>query len=400
MRRFPQLRIERLAPTGEGVARADGRVVFVEGSLPEELVEAEIFEDHKRFARAWTRQVLHPSPDRRPTGSHEVRCGGTGWAHMELSAARRARRQLFLETMERVGHFKAEDFGPLPISESSLEYRLRNQFHFERKNGCVRGGFFERRSHDVVPLDGCEIVSAQTRAAVSRWCHALEDLLPENRQVRIQTVETVQTGAGFEIAAAAPPSVLRLLEAPAAVTVRAGGADFHVSAGSFFQVNRWRLDPFLATVKEMAVGAGVGSCLEVFAGSGFLSRALLDAGCHVTSVESSPRSCADALTNRRLWGVSKAWVYHSTSLERYLRSDSAMFDFVVADPPRSGLGACATALARRARRGVLYISCDPATLARDLAAILPLGFRIERAGLEDFFPLTPRLESFVFLLAT
>ncbi len=268
MSRIVRLEIERLAPTGEGVARLSGKAVFVEGSLPGERVEAEVFAERSRFARARTLSVERASPDRRPTGAHSDRCGGTDWAHFDPAAARAAKRSLFLETMARIGGVAAADFGPLPISESPLEYRLRNQFHLQ---GRV-AGFFERHSHRIVPIDGCEIVSAPAREVLGELARnndAADDLVET-----IETVETVETGPGYRIAL-----WNRTREVPVgpnrAVEIRSAPASFSVSPRAFFQVNRFLFPRLFEEVRDRARALGGATALDAYSGVGFFTRALV-----------------------------------------------------------------------------------------------------------------------------
>ncbi|HKB69716.1 MAG TPA: TRAM domain-containing protein [Thermoanaerobaculia bacterium] len=386
MRASLRLTVERLAPTGEGVAHESGKVVFVDGALPGETIEAEIFEEKARHARASTAGVLEASPDRRPADAHAASCGGTDWAHVEVEAARRFKRELFLETMARLGGIAAHEFGELPISSSPLEYRLRNQFHAS----AGEAGFFARRSHRVVPIDGCEIVSRETRGKIRRLAAEAE-----GTGGTIETLETVETGARHRLVWRAEG--LRLLASDAALDVDVGGRPFCVSAGSFFQVNRHRIAPFFEQIRELAAEVAPRAALDAYAGAGFLTHALVEAGARVTAVESDPSSAADAAFNRARFGAERRIDLRTESVEAFLRGPAEPADVVVADPPRGGLRAAAAALSELARRRLIYVSCEPASLARDLKPLLAGGLTIERAWLEDFFPLTHRVEAVVSL---
>jgi 23S rRNA (uracil1939-C5)-methyltransferase len=392
-------RVARFAPTGEGVIRGDGRVVFVDGALPGETVEFEVFERRTRFERARAGRILEPSPDRRAMSPHAAQCGGTDWAHVSIGPAREAKRRLFLETMERIGKLDAGTFGELPIAESALEYRLRNQFHFRREGSAIRAGFFERRSRRIVPLDACEIVSGAGRRWISETSETLFTELKPGEAARIETVETVEVRReGFRLAARATPGGILPSSTPAWLDLELpGGPLFRVSAGSFFQVNRHRIGPFWRSIRDLAADLAVRSVIEAYAGGGYFASALLAAGCRVTSVESEPSSAEDARQNALRWGSGDAWEYDASGIERHLDRDASSADLVVADPPRAGLRGVASLLAARARRFFLYVSCEPPTLARDLAVLSASGFRIARAWLEDFFPLTHRVEAAVLL---
>jgi 23S rRNA (uracil1939-C5)-methyltransferase len=376
--------VERLAPTGEGIARPGGKALFLDGALPGEEVEYEIFDDRRRFARGRVTQVRVASPDRRPVDAHAALCGGTDWAHMELSAAREAKRALFRETIERIGRIPGESLGHLPISPSPPGYRLRNKFHFARGPDAVVGGFFERRSHRVVPIDGCEIVSARTRSAVA-------EISAEPGET-VRTIETVEDGDGYRLACHPPRDGF-----PTKVLLRLGTAEFQVSAASFFQVNRFLVAGLRDRLEREAAEIGRGRALDAFAGVGLWTHALLGAGYRVVSVESSAAAVADSRANRARWGAEDRWEIREERFESLAARDPSPFDVVVADPPRGGLGASATALARLVGGRLFYVSCDPATLARDLAVLAGSGLAIEDAWLEDFFPLTHRVEAAVRL---
>ena len=393
MSRSVRLDIESLAPTGEGVARLSGKTIFVEGALPEERVAAELFEEKSRFARARTLGVDTASADRRATDEHSARCGGTDWAHFDVDAARRAKRDLFLETMKRIGGIPAESFGSLPISESPLEYRLRNQFHI--RGGEV--GFFERHSHTIVPLDGCEIVSAPTREKLAALAGATRS--DTDRVETVESVETVGTGSDHEIALwnRTRAAAIESMGSRPSVEIRWNAGAFSVSARSFFQVNRFRFPHLSLEVEQLAQRAGGGSALDAYSGVGFFSHSLAKAGYDVTAVESSSSSLADAQRNRLRSCRPEAIRIVGSGIGEFLTGSSESYDLVIADPPRAGLAGRAAELARRARTSFLYVSCDPASLARDLRIVLSLGFEIESALLEDFFPLTHRVEALVSL---
>ena len=385
-------RIERLAPTGEGIAHADGKAVFVDGALPGELVEAVVFEEKARHLRAAVAEVHEASPDRLGTDAHAASCGGTDWAHFDPGAARIAKRALFLETMQRIGGIGAGRFGELPVSISPLGYRLRNQFHVERDAAGSRAGFFARRSHRVIALDGCEIVSTDTRRKIADL--VAEGALPAGR---IESLESVETDSAHRLALT-DASGRRIGGSPGSLDVRFDGRAFHVSAGSFFQVNRYRLKALFDWVRERAAAAEARTALDAYSGAGFFSRALVEAGARVTAVESSRSSCGDARFNRERFASEGRLDLLQARVEDFVLGDTAPFDCVVADPPREGLKKTAARLASLARKLFLYVSCEPASLARDLPVFLSAGFRIGVVGLEDLFPLTHRVEALVELV--
>jgi 23S rRNA (uracil1939-C5)-methyltransferase len=381
------------------VARIAGKAYFIDGALPGEEVEIQVTEERRRYARGRVTGILVASPSRRPTDAHSSRCGGTPWAHLALEASRSAKRELFLETLFRHGGVPPEAFGDLPIFASPLEYRLRNQFHVEAGPGGIRVGFFEKRSHRVVPLDQCEIVSAPAREKISRIAGEFLPPAP-GRGLTLETVETIEVDGSHQMAfrrrgeGKDEPGAAK----SASVEIKVGSTSYRVSPASFFQVNRHRLAPFFEEVRDLASRTAGRTALDACAGVGFLSSALLAAGYTVTAVESSACAVADGEITR----IREGWVdrlqFVRRRLDEFLSTDTRSFDLAVADPPRGGLGDSAVALASRCRAALIAISCEPLSLAMDLKRILPLGFEIRSAFLEDFFPLTPRVEAVVELV--
>jgi tRNA/tmRNA/rRNA uracil-C5-methylase (TrmA/RlmC/RlmD family) len=409
-----EVRIEKLAPTGEGIARTDDGVGFVDGALPGELVATTLYEMRKRFWRGSLRAVLEPSPDR-VDGAH-AGCAGCDWAHFAPEPARQAKRELFLETMQRIGKLDPSLFGELPVEASEAGYRLRARFHVS--DG--KAGYYAPGTHRVVSAAACESLSAATRGRLPALEDAVRGAGASVSEVAI--LETVDAGrrliratvSGDPAAAAKlgdllsrtfegvrlrSPEGKRLLErGDRALGLSVEGRTFSVAVDSFFQANRFLVDTLFGDVAVEARKVGPGPALDAFGGVGLFAGALLSAGHGVSSVEADAGAAADACRTRDTWEDGGRWEIGEGTLVQFLEEDDRRFDLVVADPPRSGLGAgLAAELARRARERFVYVSCDPATLARDLPAILEEGFAIRQAKLYDLFAFTHRVEALVAL---
>ena len=417
-----RVRISRLAPTGEGIARDAAGVGFVAGALPGEEVDAEVEEVRKNFWRGRAAAVIAGSPDR--ILSPAEACPGCDWGHFDLAAAREAKRVLFRETMQRIGKISADRFGELPIVPSETGYRLRNRFHVAGRGADLVVGQFAGRSHRVVPVSACRAITpamaallpavrdalAASGAAVSELA-TLEDRNGVHRLARVTLSETSrrQNRADAESVGARLAPLFAGLEVGgrdgralfqagnARLAIETGGRRFLVSAGSFFQGNRHLVERLMADVAEVAGGSRPGEALDAFGGVGFFAAALLDAGHSVTSVEGNPSAARDAARTRQGWEDAERWRILPSSIAGFLSSSSRRFDLVVVDPPRAGLARLTRPIAERARRTLVYVSCDPATLARDLAELLS-DFEIAGARLYDLFPLTHRVESVVTLV--
>ena len=412
--------IEKLAPTGEGVSRTAEGVGFVAGALPGEEVDAEVVSEKKRFWFGRAVSVLKPSA-LRASGPHAA-CAGCDWAHIDKDSALDLKPRLFLETMERIGKLDPRLFGELPIVPSEPAYRIRSRFHVAGRGAAAAVGFHSPVSHRVEPAQGCLALTDPMRAALPGIAEAIAqsgaavseiatlETLDASR--RLASVTLAETPVGLAAGALAA-SLSKFFEG---VRIRAGngegagsvglfrlpfrvgGRAFEVSADSFFQVNRHLVERVYEDVRAAAKAVAPGRALDAYGGVGLFAGALLDAGHRVLSVEGHAVAAESAVIARRAWGAQNEWETMTCPVESFLGRDGESFDVVVADPPRAGLGlGPARELARRARGRLIYVSCDPATLARDLSVLLEEGLTVSSARLYDLFAFTHRVEAMVVL---
>ena len=413
--------VEKLAPTGEGIVRGEEGVGFVEGALPGEQVEASVHEVRRRFWKGKTVSLLLPSAERH-AGPH-ADCAACDWAHFDPEAARREKRRLFAETMERIGRLPAELFGDLPILPSPAGYRLRARFHAAGRGGQTVVGYYAPRTHRVEPAQMCEalpeamrVLLPRLRDAVARSGAAVSsvalvgtlDGTPRIARILVAdaTLEDRRCGQALSNA------VADLLEGVAVQGERGelsvclgerrlwlcvGGRELPVTARTFFQSNRFLVEELYRDVGREAAVVPPGRALDAFGGVGLFAGALLDTGHRVVSVEADGHAVEQALEAGKRWQMKEWRVVHSGVLP-FLESEPDPVDLAVVDPPRAGLGLeLATRLADHVRSRIIYVSCEPATLARDLAVILARGYRIAATRLYDLFAFTHRVESVVAL---
>lgn len=412
--------IETLAPTGEGVARTPEGVGFVASALPGEDVDAEVEVVRKRFWKGRAVEIRNPSPERL-SGGHAGGCAGCDWAHLDPVRAREWKRRLFLETMERIGQLPREPFGELPIAASPPGYRLRNRFHVSGRGASTRVGFFAPRTHRIEPARGCEALGQGMRALLPRLSEAVaasgaavgeiatvESLDGSRRLARATLASGADRRDTNALLAALAPLFdgVVVADQSGAVFGRAGesrlwltvgGREFPVAAGTFFQGNRFLVAELYGDIAREAASLPPGRALDAFGGVGLLAGAFLDAGHAVVTVEADHWAAELALEASKRRGAGSWTIAHSAVLPLVAGTAEA-FDLAVVDPPRSGLGLplCAALPARIGRR-LLYVSCDPATLARDLASLCAAGLEIRGARLYDFFAFTHRVEAVVTL---
>src|SRR5579863_184843 len=366
-----QLQIEKLVYGGDGLSRLDGEVVLTPFVLPDETVDAERVEARKHVQRARLVRVEQPSPDRvEPACPVFGRCGGCHYQHAAYDAQLRFKRDILAETLRRVGKIDF-DAGQIGIeSAKPFGYRNRAQFHFERG----RLGYREVNSRRLVAIEQCPISSPKINEILLKLSRMVRDrrwpgfvrsleVFTDERQVQWNVLESEQPVAKrfFDwVAEEVPGTVAGPLEYAVNEDL------FQVSGTSFFQVNRFLL-PRLA---ELAIGeAGGAEAWDLYAGVGLFSLPLARRFDRVVAVEAG-RSAADLRHNAERARVKVEVV--TEQAEDFLANANTAPEFVLADPPRAGLGKKAAGRLLSLRPGtIVIVSCDPATLARDLAGLVP-----------------------------
>jgi len=352
------LTIEKLVYGGEGLARLDGKVVLVPYVLPGEVVRAEVAPVKKGLFRGRLIEVISPAPARAaPPCPYFQRCGGCQYQHIDYASQVEHKRSILREVLRRVG--KIEYDGDIAaIAGEPWGYRNRIQLHADR--GTV--GYFEQGSRRLCPITHCPIASPALNEAISTL-----HVRSSEESVELFTNESeVQTSRPIDY------------------------AGFRVSRNSFFQVNRFLIDPLV----ECATSDREGNwAVDLYAGVGLFSRRLAERFGKVTAVESGASAFRDLEHN--LQGHAEM---RNCSTEQFLAECNDTPDFFLADPPRAGLGKEAVAeLARIRAPQLTIVSCDPATLSRDLRGLIDANYRIEKITVVDLFPQTSHIETVVEL---
>jgi 23S rRNA (uracil1939-C5)-methyltransferase len=386
-----EVTVEKLVYGGEGLARLNGRVVFTPFVLPGERILAQARQEKPGLVRAQAVEVLEAAPERVAAPCpYFARCGGCHYQHAPYEYQLALKRAILVEELRRLG--KIEPPGHIEIvAGEPWAYRNRAQLHVEEN----RLGYREARSHRLCAIDHCPISSPAINDAIrtlvsmqrdSRWPRFVRSLeiFSDEREVQINVLETDRPVARrfFDWCADLIPGVVT------------GALDyegrFRVSSNSFFQVNRFLADRLV----ETALGDSTGQrALDLYAGVGLFSVPLAARFGKVTAVESGGGAVRDLQFNAERAGRANLTAVQNTA-EEFLAGMTEPPDLVLLDPPRSGLGKAVVErlIALRAPR-VTIVACDPATLARDLAALLGGGYKIDRMALVDLFPQTFHMET-------
>jgi 23S rRNA (uracil1939-C5)-methyltransferase len=425
------IHIEKPIYGGAFLAHIEGKAVFVPLALPGEQARVRIVDGKRGYATAEIEEIATASPQRiAPACPHFGACGGCQYQHATYATQLAWKREILRETLERGGVYAPEDIAVL--AGEPWAYRNRIRLAFDANEDA---GYRGRRSHAVIPIAECPIAAPLlVRAAlaasrilrespaslrvseISLFCDAAETAL---------LVSVTVAGAGkrgfedFARALAGKIPELKGVELLAegakghalhntaqwgenSLVYWAAGMDYRVDQGAFFQVNRWLVD---ALVERVTAHARGGLAWDLFAGVGLFARQLARSFTRVIAVESTSASIAALAHNLR---ATSASAVKATTLEFLRRGGSGerpdliVPDLIVVDPPRTGLGPETTALlAEIAAPEIVYVSCDPATLARDLRALVDsrsgAGYVIEQITLADLFPQTFHLETVVRL---
>ena len=426
-----RLSIEKLVYGGDGLAHADGNTVFVPYVLPGEEVRASAKSKRKKLIWAELLEVTSPAKERgRAKCAHFQKCGGCHYQHIPATEQLRLKKVILLETLSRLGGISWD--GAI-VEHSAEPYGYRNRAQWAVRSGMPRAlGYFLPESSVIVPIDECPVLSprlAQTFAQLQEMARA--GRLPES----IQEIEAFADSADEKIAlnvafekfpkpaaelAAAFQSALPQIESlllldqkknrfeltgPGYLTHEAGGFTFRVSHLSFFQVNRFLVEDLLKTVTANAHGA---LALDLYSGVGFFTLPLAKTFEKVVSVDANLAATRDLYANAEIAGVTI--ISHNEHAEEFLKKAEEKPEFVVLDPPRAGLGAeTAEKLAELGAKEIVYLSCDPSTLARDLAVLTgstrkpkeitgpSIRYEIKEMHLFDLFPQTFHIETLVRL---
>ena len=437
------LTIEKLIYGGDGLARlpADekgrGKAVFVPFVLEGEKVAATITEEKPGFARVRVNEILEGSAARiEPKCPYFQRCGGCHYQHTSYEHQLEIKSAILKENLRRLA--KLELASEIEV-HASPPWNYRNRTRLQvRAEGEFALGYFQFGSHTVLPVEECPISSPLINRAIAiLWKLGREGQIPEEwREIelfvneddtklqlelycgpRLEKPQRAQAGRDFaERLQHEMPEVISIYVFAQTMSVERGAqarvsegpdwtlrpgqflyetkaAEFRVSGGSFFQVNRFLVDELVSLVTANRSGD---VALDLYAGVGLFTAAFGKGFGHIVAVESSHSAAADLPYNS---GPNVKTV--RATVDQYLdgKGNKLRPDLVVVDPPRAGLGdRVARSLGKMDARRLTYVSCDPATLARDLVTLMAEGFRVEKVHLVDLFPQTFHIESVVQLV--
>jgi 23S rRNA (uracil1939-C5)-methyltransferase len=383
-----EVEIERLLPGGVGLAHAEGLTLFVSLAAPGDVLRVRIDRVQGNVGFASIVEVLKSSLVRvTPPCPYFGRCGGCDFQQLTYQAQLEAKAEIVRDCLHRIAKIEAP--GPVRVTPSPNEWRYRTRANWQVDGPAKLLGYFERGSNNVCDVEYCAVLAPELGETLAK---VRQDFLPDSATSRLRNIEAVVGDDGISVA----PALAGF--STGVVSRRVGNESYSFSADSFFQVNHELIEPLIAE----AIGAAKGQfAVDLYCGVGLFTLPLARRFARVTAVEENPRAtectrrnlAAAKLENVEVATLNVAdWLKHSRPFEP--------LDFLLLDPPRVGCESAAIAgiLALRPRH-IAYVSCDPATLARDLKKLIGDGYSLESVAAFDMFPQTHHVETVARLVS-
>ena len=421
------IEITSLAYGGKGLGRIDGKVVFVPFTAPGDVAEIEITADKKGFSEGRVTNLITPSPLRvEPECPFYGRCGGCSLQHMSIDAQLEWKQRILDEALRRIGKLEGVEFDRPVASPSPFNYRSRARFHVDGG----RAGFFESGSHRVVDMDSCplldprvnetfldfkqSVLSVKVRPVIYSFEAGISEddgrtvvsilAAPSGGFDWVEFLKPVRHLKGFEVWVMKDRTrkgKFVRAEKDTRLVYTAGGVRFSAGISVFSQVNAAQNRVMVDKVAEFAGLSGKESVLDLYCGVGNLSLPAAKRAARVTGVESSAQAVEEARANARRNAMENA-VFHEGDAALWLKQNLKSlerdgFDVLILDPPRGGEPQIAESLSTARPARIVYISCSPPTLGRDIRQLTGLGYNVSRAVLVDMFPQTYHIESILGL---
>jgi 23S rRNA (uracil1939-C5)-methyltransferase len=392
-----------MAHGGSALGRHEGRVIFVPYTIPGEMVRVRLTEEHTRWARADLVEVLRPSPHRvEPPCPYfgPDKCGGCQFQHIDYDGQVRFKQEVVADQLARIGKLEVAVEEAIGAAQP-WDYRNNVQFHVTDEGYL---GFLTADTNDIVPVEDCLIIDP----LLDEMWTAFDMYWPEIYRLSMRcgsatgdrmAIFELEAYEDFGIEVDFPVSCILMMPDGEAVVLMGdtslveyvAGRDYRISAGSFFQVNTGGAEALVALVREALEPGRGDTLLDLYCGVGLFGLALAGEVGRVVGVESDPSAAADFTVNA---GDLDNVELLEGKAQQVLGDVEGPVDLVVLDPPRAGAGERALGeVARLGPRRIAYVSCDPATLARDARHLVDAGYHLEVVQPLDMFPQTFHVES-------
>jgi 23S rRNA (uracil1939-C5)-methyltransferase len=398
-----ELELTAMAHGGSALGRHEGRVIFVPYAIPGEVVRVRLTEEHTRWARADLVEVLRPSPHRvEPPCPYfgPDQCGGCQFQHIDYDGQVRFKQEVVADQLARIGKLEVAVEEAIGAAQP-WDYRNNVQFHVTDEGYL---GFLTADTNNIIPVEDCLIIDP----LLDEMWTAFDMHWPEIYRLSLRcgsatgermAIFELDEYQDFDIEVDFPVSCILMMPDGEAVVLMGGtslveyvaGRDYRISAGSFFQVNTGGAGALVALVREALEPRRGDTLLDLYCGVGLFGLALAGEVGRVLGVESDPSAAADFVVNAA--DLDNVELLEGKA-QQVLGSVEGPVDLVILDPPRAGAGERALGeVARLGPRRIAYVSCEPATLARDARHLVDAGYGLEVVQPLDMFPQTFHVES-------
>jgi 23S rRNA (uracil1939-C5)-methyltransferase len=379
---------ERLAFGGDAVARHEGLAIFVPFAAPGERLRIRITERKKNYARGVIEEILAPSPARRaPPCRYFGECGGCQLQHLSYDEQLRAKSGFVRDALARIGRIPWDREIEIR-SAAEFGYRSRAQVKIESGSDHLRIGFNHAASHSVCDVESCPVLAPELDRTFQKLRSSLASSDTDFEQAAEVEMALGRTGVDLEP---------RMKGFPGAhISQRIGDMTYSFSASTFFQVNHLLLEDF---AREATADYSGRLAVDLYAGVGLFTLQLARSFDRVIGVESDSRAARFARQNIADNKVTNV-EFHNQRVESWLRGFNSVPDLILLDPPRAGAAEAMDEIAKLKPARIAYVSCDPATLARDLRKLIDARYSLSSVVAFDLFPQTYHVETIASLRFT
>jgi 23S rRNA (uracil1939-C5)-methyltransferase len=382
-----EVEIERILPGGLGLAHAEGQSILVSLAAPGDVARVRIEERRGKAIFASIVEIIKPGAVRvEPPCPYFGRCGGCDFQQLTYDAQLHAKSEIIRDCLHRIA--RIETLPEIPVVGSPEEWRYRARALWQLDPANRRLGYFERGTHTVCDVADCAVLTPDLE-------NVLEQIRSHLNETSGDRVRQIEAAAGDEDVSV-EPAINRFKNKT--ITRKVGDETYHFSADSFFQTNHYLLETLVNAAVDNAAGH---QAVDLYSGVGLFTLPLARRFSHVTAVELGKQACKFAKLNLNQGGLTNVTVVNQKVREwlKQISKKLGAVDFLLLDPPRTGAE-------HKTIQGILnlhpqricYVSCDPATLARDLKWLLEGGYKLESVTGFDMFPQTHHVETVVHLL--
>lgn len=402
-----RIKINKLSYGGAGIGTVNGKIVFVKRGLPGDTVEADVIKEKKNYCLAEAEKVITPSEYRvEPQCPVFGACGGCQWQDLDYEIQLEEKRNIVSESIERIGKIHSPEVLPVVASPAKYGYRSKIVLSVVREGKTHSVSFYEEGTDRKVPIDRCPVANEQVNKGIETVNGFLANNISRARSLEKIYIASGDNTTGITVSQRVNrKAVKRNLDTEhmkltgkdeAEIEIGVNGKKFVSVPSLFIQANTGVSGLMTETLLDWTRQTRASKILDLFCGFGNFTIPVSDIAKHVTGVDSNNLAIKYAHKNSSLNGSANA-EFVTGDADSFLRKATGHFDTVILDPPREGASECSELLGKMKPGTIIYISCDPSTLARDLKKLCSFGYMIKSIKPFDMFPHTFHIECMVLL---